>query len=423
MKKHIALGVAAVLGLGTLALATPANAVEQEVPDNGACYVDETHTELQWELQETHWVSGPTPATIEAGWYTEADDEAPVASDAGLTFTADGTQATGLRTATTGELADVTGVTLPVPADDPYFHERLVVDVEGEPFGAGHWRNDYLSLNFVAGGVYVNTPASGWQTLSLDDVKALFPGADVTSIGFHLDSNTPEGEVRFVDGYVVPAQPEVYSPWTAVSTGQSTDLPNGQQDGVQFYDNGWYRYVVTGSVDVTEQVEVECPPIVLPAPVQVDECGTANDEVVVPEVDGVFYGVYDYGNIPAKPWWDEYNWESGDSIIVIASYDDWSAFGDDPIDPEDPSGIDSSGNPGWWFPAFTDVPCPVTPTDPPVTVEPAGNVTTVLPSSLASTGTDNGVLIGTFALALVLLVGGAFGLTVWHIRRRDAHKQ
>lgn len=422
MKKHIALGVAAALGLGTLALATPANAAEPDPPTYEACTVEETHTELTWDLQETHWVSGPTPATIEAGWYTEPDDEAPVASDTGITFTADGTQATGLRTAASGEFADVTGVTLPVPADDPLFHERLVIDVEGEPFGAGHWRNDYLSVNFVPGGVYVNTPASGWQTLSLADAQALFPGADVTSIGFHLDSNAPEGEVRFVSGYVVPAQGEVYSPWTTVSSGQSTALPNGQQDGVQFYDNGWYRYVVTGTVEVTEPVESEC--LVLPAPVQVDECGTDNDTIIVPEIEGVFYGVYDYIGADGSGWEggpDGYDWEPGDAWVVIATQDNWRPF-DEPIAPQGDYALDTAGSPGWWFPDFTDVPCPVEPTEPPVTVEPASN-TTVLPSSLASTGTNNGVLIGTFAAGLIVLVVGAFIVTAWHIRHRDTSKQ
>ena len=101
-------------------------------------------------------------------------------------------------------------------------------------------------------------------------------------------------------------------------------------------------------------------PIHLPAPVQVDECGTANDRIETPEVEDVFYGVYDY-TTEDNSWWldypeDNYGYEPGDSILVIATQDNWAPF-DQPIDAEDPSGYDSAGSPGWWFPAFTDEPC------------------------------------------------------------------
>lgn len=106
-------------------------------------------------------------------------------------------------------------------------------------------------------------------------------------------------------------------------------------------------------------------PIHLPAPVQVDECGTENDRIETPEVDGVFYGVYDYTG--QADWWagypaDNYGYEAGDAVLVIATQDNWSPF-EQPIDAEDPSGYDSAGSPGWWFPAFTDEPCEVAPTE------------------------------------------------------------
>lgn len=89
-------------------------------------------------------------------------------------------------------------------------------------------------------------------------------------------------------------------------------------------------------------------PIYLPAPTQ-----NADGSITVPEVEGVFYGVYDYTGTAGTGWLadpaDNYGWQAGDDIIVIASYEDWSAFGDDPIVAEDPSGVDSGGNPGWWF--------------------------------------------------------------------------
>lgn len=91
-------------------------------------------------------------------------------------------------------------------------------------------------------------------------------------------------------------------------------------------------------------------PLRLPAPVQTG-CGA--DSIDVPEVEGVTYGVYDYTGTDGSGWlanpeWN-YGWEPGDDIVVIASYSNWSAFGDDPIAPEGDYALDSSGNPGWWF--------------------------------------------------------------------------
>jgi len=109
-------------------------------------------------------------------------------------------------------------------------------------------------------------------------------------------------------------------------------------------------------------------PLVLPAPTQNADC-TIN----TPEVEGVFYGVYDYTSehYTATPYWDEYGWEAGDDLLVIASYDNWAPFGDDPIAAENPGGIDSAGNPGWWFPNDCDTVIEVTAVAP-VFVNPAG---------------------------------------------------
>lgn len=100
-------------------------------------------------------------------------------------------------------------------------------------------------------------------------------------------------------------------------------------------------------------------PIYLPAPVQVDECGTENDTIETPDVEGVLYGVYDYSGRTTAPSWDAYGWEAGDGILVIAGPNGGTWFFDDtPVEVE-PSdyGVDSRGNVGWWFPAFTDAPC------------------------------------------------------------------
>lgn len=109
-------------------------------------------------------------------------------------------------------------------------------------------------------------------------------------------------------------------------------------------------------------------PIHLPAPTQNADCS-----ITVPEVEGVTYGVYDYTGTTGTGWIadtaNNYNWQPGDDIIVIASYSNWSPFGDDPIDAENPSGYDTDGNPGWWF----DNSCVITVTAPaPTWTDPAG---------------------------------------------------
>lgn len=140
------------------------------------------------------------PASIAEGWYTEQDDNAPVAGDTGLVFTADGVKATGLRTSTSYSFAEASGQSY-----SAYFHDRLVIDPVGEPYGAGNWRNDYSSITFIDGGVYVNVPGSGWQSITLDEAKALFPDAVVTSRGYHMDSNAPAGTTATIqEAWVAP---------------------------------------------------------------------------------------------------------------------------------------------------------------------------------------------------------------------------
>jgi hypothetical protein len=116
-------------------------------------------------------------------------------------------------------------------------------------------------------------------------------------------------------------------------------------------------------------------PVVLPAPVQVDECGTENDRIETPEVADVLYGVYNYTGSTGTGWLanpaNNYGWEPGDSWLVIAGPDDGSSpygqgdwfFDDYPTAPEGDYGVDSRGNIGWWFPAFTDEPCATAPVE------------------------------------------------------------
>lgn len=273
--KHIAaLAIAGLLGIGATTLAaTSAYAAEQ--PGDKVCTAPETHTEITYALQRSDWVAG-TPAvpavapSIAEGWYTEADDAAPVATDEGLVFTAPGGQAVGVRTATSFPLADLTGESY-----TDVFHDRAVLDADGEPFGAGNWRNDYTSLTFLsADTVYV----SGLNvTMTLDEVKAAYTGT-ITSFGYHMDSNAAAGTTAVVTGepYVagvaeIPAGPDSYTDWYEVSTGQGLALPDGHTDGEEFQTDGLYRYVVTGEVEVTEQVEVECPATEEPTPTEEPE--------------------------------------------------------------------------------------------------------------------------------------------------------
>lgn len=99
-------------------------------------------------------------------------------------------------------------------------------------------------------------------------------------------------------------------------------------------------------------------PTYLPSPTYVDECGTANDRIETPTVDGVIYGVYDYSGTTSKPYWDEYGWEPGDAHLVIAGRDDYSEW-ENPPAVDDGVYHDAYGNAGWWFPEFTDEPCPI----------------------------------------------------------------
>lgn len=97
-------------------------------------------------------------------------------------------------------------------------------------------------------------------------------------------------------------------------------------------------------------------PTHLPSPTVVDECGTENDRIELPEVEGAYYGWYDYSGTVTKPSWDEYGWEPGDELLVIAGPADWGTWTTPPTVDEGVY-VDAYGNAGWWFPGFTDVPC------------------------------------------------------------------
>lgn len=265
----------AMLGGGLVALsAAPASATE--APPAEACYTDETHSELTWEMQRSDWVAGvpeipAVPASIEADWYTEGDDAAPTIDGESLVFTAPGSQAVGLRYATSFPVSELSGQSY-----TDVFHDRAVVDVDGTPFGT--WRDDYLSLTFLSADTVWVAGANVEMTLA--DAIAAYPGT-VTSFGYHMDSNAAAGTSYAVGGLVdpgtpaVPAVPDSYTAWYVVSSGQGVELPDGRADLEEFQTDGLYRYFVTGEVDVTEQVETECPATEEPAP---SEEPTATEE-------------------------------------------------------------------------------------------------------------------------------------------------
>jgi hypothetical protein len=220
--------------------------------DVSECLVDETHTELTWDVETWQTVTPAipaVPASIKAGWYTESDDVAPTVSDAGLTFTAPGGKAVGLRYTTSIPLEDVTGESY-----TEVLHDRAVLDADGTPFsslGLPAWRDDYTSLTFLsADTVYV----SGLNvTMTLAEVQAAYDGT-ITSFGYHMDSNAVADTVATLSAAdaVDPGQAEVPAVlgWVKTGTGQGLALPVSS-DAV--------RYVQTGTVEVTEQVPGECP--------------------------------------------------------------------------------------------------------------------------------------------------------------------
>lgn len=137
-------------------------------------------------------------------------------------------------------------------------------------------------------------------------------------------------------------------------------------------------------------------PVVLPSPVQIDNCGTDNDTIETPEVDGVFYGVYDYSGTTSAPSWDRYGWESGDAILVIAGPADWSAFTETPVVEGDGVYSEEYGNAGWWLPAFTDVPCTPDPVYLPSPVQNDGCGVEADPYAAFDVPTVDGVIYGIY---------------------------
>lgn len=206
----------------------------------------------------------------------------------------------------------VGGVAAPAAAADPLV---LPSPVQVDECGTDNDTIDVPEVDGVAYGVYDYTGAS--------------------ATGWLADPANNYGFVEGEDAILVIATQDDWRPF------EQEIAPQGDFKLDSAGSPGWWFPTFTN-------VECEAEPLVLPAPVLNADCS-----VTTPEVEGVTYGVYNYTNATKTGWLaddaNNYGFEVGDDILVIASYSDWSSFGDDPIAAEAPTGFDSEGNPGWWF--------------------------------------------------------------------------
>lgn len=215
------------------------------------CLVGETHTETTWDVetwQEVEPAKEAVAPSIVEGWKTESDDAAPTIVGSDLVFTAPGGKAVGLRHAVSYNISELTGQSY-----SDVFHDRAVVNIDAEYFtGAQAWRNDYLSLTFLSADTVFIPGGIGVKTLA--EAKSLFPGT-ITSFGYHMDSNAAAGTVYTVEdsALIVPGSDPVPAEfgWVKTGSGQGLVVPADVPEVT--------RYIVTGTVEVTEQVPGECP--------------------------------------------------------------------------------------------------------------------------------------------------------------------
>lgn len=172
-------------------------------------------TTTDWTLVDNVWVAAEPTITTEAGepraateaecpttppvvtplactpvgdWYTEGDDNAPVATPAGLTFTGGTGKATGLRVPASGNLQGWAPVSYNATGATDKFYFRIVIDSTPNN-GDGH---PYSSLTVTSGSpvtldsIAYSNKLGGSFTLA--EIANLYPHAVITSVGFHLDS-------------------------------------------------------------------------------------------------------------------------------------------------------------------------------------------------------------------------------------------
>lgn len=283
-KKIAGWALAGLLGatIVTIAAAPSAYAAAEET----VCYTTET---LQgYDVQEYQLITEAVPGTPEVpaveavpasageGWYTEGDDAAPTVTDEAVTFTKIDARAVGLRTAASGDLAGFTA-SWTGTAGDEFSHLRIVVDKAASAAETGNWRDDYQSLTVIDAGQAASGTSVVWVaganvTSTIDEYAAANPGAVITSLGFHVDTNAPAGTEASVTSAsfgpalikagtpAVPAVPAVDEipavfDWVTVGSEFYAEEP-ADEEGVRYVPNGLEREV---------EVETECP-VVTPEP-------------------------------------------------------------------------------------------------------------------------------------------------------------
>jgi hypothetical protein len=137
------------------------------------------------------------------GWYTEGDDAAPTVTDEGTLFEDAGSIATGIRVASDFPLSALPTITYTATGEGTeFFHVRLVVDNVEDAEVTGNRRDDYQSLSVLSGSP-VTLDSTVWVpganvSITIAEYLEANAGTVVTSVGFHLDTNAPEGTAVLV---------------------------------------------------------------------------------------------------------------------------------------------------------------------------------------------------------------------------------
>lgn len=129
----------------------------------------------------------PIACTISGGWYTEADDLAPVATPEGLVFAGGTGQAVGIRVPVNGNLQGWSPLSFVNTGGTEQFFFRLVIDASADGGPA------YKSLSFP-GYTTVDADSISYQYgEKLAQTAERFPNNVITSVGFQTNSGAPAG--------------------------------------------------------------------------------------------------------------------------------------------------------------------------------------------------------------------------------------
>lgn len=359
-----------------------------------------------WSLGEQHVVTVatdcqpplPQDCMVLSGWFTEADDVAPVATLDGLAFRGGSGQAAGYGVGLSGNLQGLPAINYVASGDLDLFYPRIVIDSSAD----GGWT--YQSLTVTSEGEVNGSSVAYSNKLgtskTLSEWAALYPHNQLVAFFFSLDSAAPEGTeviLESVSSACGSASWTVPQPEPLVGTDTWTDEPVCDSEGpatVTSWASDWTQgYVrnqdntawvlgnkVPGEAYPTGTVDVEgvnC--VIAPPPTASDLCGTSNDKVNLPEVEGVDYTV-------------EWNEAKTSATVTAAAQENYIlvADGDTELVTE------------WTF-DFTNDACPLPPTTP--------------KQELAQTGLNPDEWLAWGGIgALAILAGLLF--TVNHLRHR-----